>query len=249
MKQILKIMAVAMMTVTTVTFLGCDKEDNTNNGSGTTQPTPAPNPEPQPATGWVDLGLPSGLLWAECNVGATIPEGYGDYFAWGETTTKSVFDWSTYAYCTVDGGGDLDELTKYNTSTTYGPIDNLTTLEASDDAATANMGNGARTPTKEEWQELIDNTTAVWTSQNGVSGRKFTATNGNSIFLPAAGYHKDSESYFLDNYGYYASASLNGDNPRFIGEFYFYSDAQEVINNYQTRCTGLTVRAVRATHK
>ena len=135
---------------------------------------------------YVDLGLPSGLLWAACNVGANAPEEYGDYFAWGETQPKDVYNWSTYQYCM----GSNNTLTKYCTDPNYGYngfTDNLTILLPEDDAATANWGNGWRMPTKEEWQELLDNTTVTWTQQNGVNGRLFTGSNGNSLFLPAAG--------------------------------------------------------------
>ena len=207
--------------------------------------TPGGDPDPSD-TNWVDLGLPSGLLWAKCNVGATVPEGYGDYFAWGETQPKSDYSWSTYQYCTVNGDGGLATLTKYNTSSTYGTVDNMTVLESGDDAATANMGNGACTPTKENWEELLNNTRAEWTTLNGVYGRRFTATNGNSIFLPATGYHKDSDSYFLGEYGFYSSASLSAENPSYIWDFYFFSDNQEVVSYYNSRCTGLSVRAVKS---
>lgn len=254
MKKTFRTMLVALVAMAMVAFVGCDKEDdgsNSGNGNGTEQPTPTPNPNPnpQPTGNWIDLGLPSGLLWAECNVGANTPEGYGDYFAWGETTTKTVFDWSTYAYCTVHSNGDLDSLTKYNTLPTYGTVDNLTVLETVDDAATVNMGTGARTPTKAEWEELIDNTTSVWTTQNGVSGYRFEGENGNSIFLPAAGYHKDSDPYFVGEYGYYTSATLNGENPPFIWSFYCYSSTYGMVDYYNSRSTGLSVRAVRAAQK
>lgn len=117
---------------------------------------------------WVDLGLPSGLLWARCNVGATKPEEYGDYFAWGETQPKSVYDWETYAYGGEDDG--FVWITKYGDI--YGPNgftdDGLTTLQASDDAATSVLGGGARTPTREEWEDLLNNCTNEWISLNGV---------------------------------------------------------------------------------
>ncbi len=200
----------------------------------------------EPEAGWVDLGLPSGLLWAECNLGATTPEGYGDYFAWGETQPKSDYSWSTYAYCTVNGGGSVATLTKYNTSTTYGTPDNLTTLVAADDAATVNMGDGARTPTKAEWEELVNNTTAVWTTQNGVAGRKFIAVNGNSIFLPAAGfrfYTAPVSSVGTD--GNYCSSSLDTDNPTDAHIFSFDEDSQNMGTNNYRRYYGRSVRAVR----
>ncbi|MDY6289375.1 MAG: hypothetical protein SPM02_07975 [Bacteroidales bacterium] len=105
---------------------------------------------------WVDLGLPSGLLRATRNVGATSPEDYGDYFAWGETTPKSVYDLDTYIYHGYDG------YTKYCADHLFGIVDDLGILEPGDDAATANYGG--RTPTREEWEELINNTEAQWTT-------------------------------------------------------------------------------------
>jgi hypothetical protein len=241
--KVLPLFAVALMGLAMAT--SCEEENNGSGNSGN-------NGGDETPVGWVDLGLPSGLLWAECNVGATAPEQYGDYFAWGETQPKSVYDWRNYIYCIVDEGtGDPDTLTKYNTLSSYGIPDSLTVLLPGDDAATVNMGNGARTPTREDWQELLDNTTSEWTTLNGVYGLQFSA-NGKTLFLPAAGYFKDSDIYFIDgnqSYGYYSSASLNGNNPIFICDFYFYSETHSLIDNYNSRSTGLSVRAVRAGRK
>ena len=103
---------------------------------------------------FVDLGLPSGTLWADRNVGAALPEDFGDYFAWGETTAKSNYNWSTLKYCEDDTG---DKFSKYNTKSEYGIVDNKTTLERSDDAATANWGSDWCMPTPAQFQELYDN--------------------------------------------------------------------------------------------
>ncbi len=193
---------------------------------------------------WVDLGLPSGLLWAKCNLGATTPEGYGDYYAWGETATKEVYSLSTYKYCTVDAEGSLQTLTKYNTSTDYGTPDNLTTLQAMDDVATQKLGDGARMPTREEWEDLIANTTAEWTTVNGVAGRKFTAANGNSLFLPAAGGRFDSRLLYAGESGdYWSSSSLYSDYPGLAWGFTFDSDDQFMY--FTVRTIGFSVRAVR----
>lgn len=233
-----RILLLAFVAMLSVGVVSCDKDDNTsgnggNNGGGST------------TIEWVDLGLPSGLLWATRNLGANAPEEYGNYYAWGETTTKEVYNWSTYRYCTVDGEGSLPTLTKYNTSSDYGTIDNLTTLQAADDAATAALGSGARTPTKEEWQELINNTTVEWTTMNGIKGRKFTSTaNGNTLFLPAAGYRFGSELYSAGSYGSYWSSSLYAGYPGGAWGFYFYSDGQG-MNDYYYRYDGFSVRAVR----
>ncbi|MBR3413345.1 MAG: hypothetical protein IKG81_11725 [Bacteroidales bacterium] len=187
---------------------------------------------------WVDLGLPSGLLWATRNVGATSPEDYGDYFAWGETVTKSVYAWYTYIY----GGGSYS-LTKYCSIPSMGYngfTDNLTILQPDDDAATANYGG--RTPTKEEWQELMNNTTSSWTTQNGVNGRLFIR-NGNSLFLPAAGCRLGSSLSADGSSGYYWSSSLDANGPDYAWYFGFGSGSQRM--DYYDRFRGYAVRAVR----
>ena len=151
-----------------------------------------------PSITWVDLGLPSGLLWANCNIGATAPEDFGDYFAWGEIWPKSEYTWDTYLYgyetrqwvSSYVGWTVSYHLTKYCNQSNYGEngySDNYITLLPEDDAAIVNWGDGARMPRADEWTELLNNTTNQWTMRNGVNGRLFTASNGNSIFLPAAG--------------------------------------------------------------
>ena len=195
---------------------------------------------------WVDLGLPSGLLWATRNVGATSPEDYGDHFAWGETTPKSVYNWTTYIYC----NGARAQLTKYCNNSDYGYngfTDNLTVLEASDDAATAQWGNGWRMPTQAECQELLNNTTNIWTTQNGVNGRLFTATNGNSLFLPAAGYRRGSSLYDAGTYGFYWSSSLYTVYPG--GAWYLYFHSSDCYMDYFNRYYGFTVRPVRSSRQ
>ena len=154
---------------------------------------------------YVDLGLSSGLLWATMNVGADSPEDYGDYFAWGETEPKDEYNWSTYKWCE----GSNDTQTKYCTHSYYGTVDNKTILELSDDAANANWGGDWRMPTKAEQEELVEECTWDWTTQNGVNGYKVTSkTNGNSIFLPATGYHYFSDLYDAGSSGLYWSSSL-----------------------------------------
>ena len=137
--------------------------------------------------GWVDMGLPSGLLWAECNLGAASPEQFGDYYAWGETTTKSSYNKYNYVHC-IDS---LLHLTKYCSRSDRGYngyVDTLITLEPVDDAATAVLGGKARMPLGSEWKELIDNTTLTSETLNGVAGCRLTSkTNGSSIFIPFAG--------------------------------------------------------------
>lgn len=194
---------------------------------------------------YVDLGLPSGLLWATCNVGADNPEDYGDYFAWGETQPKSNYSWVTYQYCM----GSYNTLTKYCDNASYGYngyTDNLTVLEASDDAATAQWGSGWRMPTQAEWQELLNNTTHIWTTQNGVNGRLFTATNGNSLFLPAAGYRTGTSLYDAGTRGDYWSSSLSTytGGPSHAWVLDFSSGSCGMGNG--TRYVGQSVRPVRS---
>ena len=184
----------------------------------------------------VDLGL--SVKWASCNVGATKPEEYGDYFAWGEVKPKGVYSWETYRYC----NGSYNTLTKYNTESKYGRVDDKTILDAQDDVATVNWGSNWRMPTKEEQDELRIKCKWVWTKLNGVNGYKVIGPNGNSIFLPAAGDMSDSD---LDNAGlngYYWSSLLSTDYPRYAYSVYFNSVGVRWDDGY--RSLGRSVRPV-----
>jgi hypothetical protein len=192
---------------------------------------------------YVDLGLPTGTLWATCNVGATVPEGYGDYFAWGETEPKTAYDWSTYIHCK----GACDQYIKYCNDPEYGYngfTDDLTTLLPEDDAATAQWGSGWCMPTKEQWVELYQNTTQTWTTQNGVNGGLFTARNGNSIFIPAAGYCGDGVFNNVDLCNFYWSSSLDTSYPGYAWYFRGFSENYNVFRGY--RYYGHSVRGVRS---
>ena len=180
---------------------------------------------------YVDLGLPSGTLWATCNVGANSPEEFGDYFAWGETQPKDTCNWSTYQF--YNGVG----LTKYTGD------DGLTTLLPEDDAATANWGANWRMPTRLEWQELINNTTVTWTQQGGVNGRLFTAQNGNTLFLPATGCFTGSNIYYVGSGGYCWSSSLCMEDPTLTWTFLFATDYYMIY--CYGRAYGRSVRPVR----
>ena len=188
---------------------------------------------------WVDLGLPSGLKWAAWNVGATKPEEFGVYFAWGETqgytgiTDTKQFKWSDYTLC----DGTSSNMLKYNAT------DGLTTLEASDDAAYA-TDNTCRMPTSGECAELTANTTSEWVEDyngTGVAGRIFTSNvNGNSIFVPAAGYCYNGSVYYVGHDVILWSRSLNSSNVRLAYNLNFVSDNVDVNNN--NRYNGLPVR-------
>ncbi|MBO5848484.1 MAG: DUF1566 domain-containing protein [Bacteroidales bacterium] len=182
---------------------------------------------------YVDLGLPSGLLWATCNVGAETPEAYGNYYAWGETTTKTDYSSSTSATYGLS----------YSTLQSQGYIDGEGNLTAQYDAAAANWGGDWRMPTKTEMQELINNCTWTWTTQNGVNGCKVTSkTNGNSIFLPAAGYRGGSSLYRDGSLGSYWSSTPNESDSNYANYLNFDS-GNHVMYSYGRRY-GLSVRPV-----
>ena len=187
----------------------------------------------------VDLGLPSGTLWADRNVGADSPEAYGDYFAWGETAPKSYYHWSTYKWCM---GSYDDTMTKYCPDSNYGTVDNKTVLDLEDDAAYVNMGPEWRMPTADEQSELRKECTWIWTTQNGTLGYKVTGPNGKSIFLPAAGYRGGYSLYFAGYSGYYWSASLYESNPNYAWYLFFDYSYHSTYSSY--RYFGHTVRAV-----
>lgn len=231
-RTIILLMAFAAML--SVGLVSCDKDEK-NDGN---------NPNRME---WVDLGLPSGLLWADCNLGANVPEEYGGYYAWGETETKTNYRWLTYRYCTAENSiyEVLLTLTKYNYIDTLGATDTLTVLEAMDDAASANLGGGARTPTKEEWEELIANTTSEWTTVNGVNGRLLTASNGNSIFLPAAGSILRTALSGVNNSGLYWASTLGSISPSKAWGFYFHFALQD-MDCENARSLGQSIRPVRS---
>ena len=202
----------------------CNKTDDPNNGGGNDNGNTYNGHE------YVDLGLPSGTLWATCNVGTTTPEGHGDLFAWGETTPKTTYSWDNYKY----GNGHQESwedcrVTKYCSQAEWGYngfTDNLVFLQAEDDAATANWGNGWMTPTKAQWEELLQYTIMHNSSQNNVQGLTLTGANNNSIFIPCyregpynqtvyywsstCGYHSDRSAYTLEIGGGYGNHEYEG---------------------------------------
>ncbi len=186
----------------------------------------------------VDLGL--SVKWACCNVGADSPEEYGGYYAWGETEEKSDYSWDTYKWCK----GSYYTMTKYCTKSSYGTVDNKTTLDPSDDVAHVKWGGSWRMTTKKELQQLIDNCTWQWTTQGGKKGYKVTSKkNGNSIFLPAAGYRYGSVLYDEGSNGDYWSSSLNEDDCGYACSLYFSSN-YHVWYYWGSRDYGHTVRPV-----
>ena len=189
---------------------------------------------------YVDLGL--SVKWATFNVGASTPEEYGDYFAWGETEPKATYYWSTYKWCY----GSEPTLTKYNTDSSYGTVDNKTQLDLSDDAAHVNWGGDWRTPTDAEWTELREQCTWTWTTQNGVKGYKVTSKkvsySKNSIFLPAAGYRFEGSLNGAGSLGYYWSSSLKTDYS--YDAWGVYIDLSGVYRDDSNRHCGPSIRPV-----
>ncbi len=181
---------------------------------------------------YVDLGLPSGLKWATCNVGADNPEDYGNYYAWGETATKSEYTEDN----SLTYGLSISELQA------QGIIDGNNNLTPSYDAATANWGGDWRMPTKAEQQELRDNCTWILTTQNGVNGYKVTGTNGNSIFLPAAGDRYGSSLIYAGETGNYWSSTPYESNSNGAYRLFFSSAHRSV--DWDTRYRGRSVRPV-----
>ena len=184
---------------------------------------------------FVDLGLPSGLLWATCNVGATSPEQAGLYFAWGETVGYT-------AEQVKSGERSFDE----DSYKSRHAASISTDLKIEEDAVHIHMSGKWRTPTNVECQELIDNCNVVWTDDyngTGVAGRVFTSkVNGNSVFLPAAGYCLDSSVNGVGSYGFYWSASWYSSAYSWYLSFYFAKVFPEVDFNF--RCYGFPVRGV-----
>jgi uncharacterized protein (TIGR02145 family) len=170
---------------------------------------------------WVDLGL--SVKWATCNVGASSPGEYGNHYAWGETTTKSDYSSSN--------------------STTYGKQMNSIAGNSTYDVARREWGGTWRLPTRKEFQELIDNCTKTWTTQNGHNGYKVTSKkNGNSIFLPAAGCRSGTSLDGQGASGYYWSATPYESNTD-CAYYLFFGDGYRYVSRYY-RCYGFSVRPV-----
>ena len=199
---------------------------------------------PQDNHEFVDLGLPSGTLWATCNIGAVNPEEYGSYFAWGETIPKNYYDWETYKWGYYEEDFYL-MLTKYNTDNDYGSVDGLTELDSEDDAAYVNWGSSWRIPGKEQIKELCNSCSWQWSELNGVFGQLVTGPNGNTLFLPAAGYFVEDYRTLASMGGYYWSRTLVSSYPDYAYYLDFGWNNWECMDFGFRRPFGYTVRAVR----
>ena len=199
---------------------------------------------------YVDLGLPSGTLWAKRNVGASSPEDYGDYFAWGETETKNVvYKWNTYKWC----NGSENTLTKYCTKSHFGYngfVDNKTELDLEDDAACAHYPSG-RIPSYDQIVELCNYCSWQWAQRNGVNGYLVAGPNGNTIFLPAAGDRRYDSLYGAGSVGYYWTRTLSPGIPGNANAIPCNASGIQFDSGVWTDChvfhrfRGFTVRAVR----
>ena len=265
MKKLTKALAAIMLMTAVVFTIGCN---NTKSNAGDSDGGgKSNNNESNVVDGheYVDLGLPSGTLWATCNVGANSPEEYGDYFAWGETESKDIYMWGNYKYIVDDTTALVKKYTdeieddialkKYTGDFEYyGFTDHLSILQPSDDAASANWGSGWCMPTKEQWEELIRYTNSIWTNQNGINGWLFTGKHETVLFLPAAG------GKFIDFppqkgvVGNYWSSSLGEFSPEeacFLGfswDSSFGSCDDYIGVDDNERYFGISVRAVRSAH-
>ena len=211
---------------------------------------PIYDPQPtEPVAEAVDLGL--SVKWASFNVGATKPEEYGGYYAWGETEEKEDYSWATYKWC----NGTETSMTKYCTNSNYGIVDNKTILDPEDDVAHVKWGGTWRMPTEAEIEELLEKCTWTWTINNNIGGYVVTGINGNSIFLPAGGAYygnevKNSWTYCLTQkyaspMGDYLSANLfNSVYYSHCAYHLGFSDDSLSWNDDANRCSGLTVRPV-----
>lgn len=191
---------------------------------------------------YVDLGLPSGKLWATANVGANRPDDNGSYFAWGETAPKQNYEWTTYQLC--NGSDSQTKVNKYCVNDRKGEVDNKIALEATDDAATANWGGQWSTPSREDWEELVNACDWEWVKNYNGTGLDVkmgrSKANGNKILLPFSGYYSGEK--FVKNEGMYWTSTLYETNSH---QAY---DARVLTHNINcnnvNRKLGMAVRAV-----
>ena len=192
----------------------------------------------------VDLGL--SVKWASINVGATVPESYGSYYAWGETGTKTSYGWTNYKYRTGGNTPDDLKLSKYNYNSKFGTVDGSDYLDLTDDVAHVLLGGNWRIPTDYEFMELVNSCAWTWTSLNGVSGYRINGTKDGyrdrSVFLPASGSMLNSENKWIGNEGCYWSKSLSDDYPYFASYLMFDEGSKSVSRTY--RMYGMSVRPV-----
>ena len=219
MKRILLILAI----ITGAMMVSCNPDDDDNNNNGGNNGGNNGNGQHN-GHEYVDLGLPSGVKWATCNVGASSPEDYGNYYAWGETSPKAEYTWEN--------------------SVTYGEQMSDISGNAQYDAATANWGGSWRMPTREQMKELVEHCEWEWTQVNGVNGAKLIGPNGSCIFLPAAGYRNGSWLYNDGDNGYCWSSTPLVSNDYYYAYFLHFYDGDEYVGWGYYLSLGFTVRPV-----
>ncbi|MBO4605627.1 MAG: PEGA domain-containing protein [Bacteroidales bacterium] len=192
---------------------------------------------------YVDLGL--SVSWAACNVGASKPEEYGDYYAWAETKDNhnSYYDWQHYVFKSSGSSEEDLQLSRYNTNHEKGYRDNMLRLIRGDDAAWVTLGNGWRLPTRDEIEELEEECDWTWTTYNGKKGCKVTGPNGKSIFIPAAGYKAESSGGSEDVTGYIWASDLDSSSPLHASFLYFNNEGAHTSS--ASRYFGLSIRPVK----
>lgn len=195
---------------------------------------------------YVDLGLPSGTLWATCNLGADKPEDAGDFYAWGETQTKEHYTLKYYRWYSTE----TRKYTAYCTDSIYGIVDSATVLRCEDDAASVILGDEWRIPTREEMEELLDECEWRWVSDyyTGVTGKLGTSKrNGNTIFLPASGRLYGNKKGYGDG-GLYQTSSLDKDVSLYVWYFSFNSTREGLVN-VLPRYFGTSIRPVKVSKR
>ncbi|MBR4267532.1 MAG: hypothetical protein IKQ46_15940 [Bacteroidales bacterium] len=235
-----------ILSITTFTFLGCNDKDEFDKykeeheiKSETTVDVVTEEEDYQA----VDLGL--SVYWCNKNLGASNSQASGYFYAFGETTPKESYTWANYKHA----NGTETDITKYNTKEEFGKnIDDILTLEPEDDAVVENLGNGWRMPDEDEFKELrnTDNCTWEWVKMENlnIAGYKITSKiNGNSIFLPAAGFMNDNTLSAAGTNGNYWSRSLYPNNPNCAQELIFFNTS--FVHGVNRRCYGNTIRAVK----
>ena len=221
-------LSLLMVLMTALALVAChDKEEDNSDSTKNTDKSYLTCPDSKHPH-LIDLDLPSGTLWSCCNMGVFYPEDLGGFYAWGETEEKDVYDWSTYKY-----GRDWDDCDYIGydiAGTEY-------------DVAHVKWGGSWRMPSIDQINELLNNCSRIWTTQNGVRGTLVTGPNGAAIFLPAAGNHWGGDLICVGSDGYYWSSSLYPDFGGHTWYIYFYSNGWRSYS-YYGRYDGQSVRAV-----
>lgn len=238
------IIASVCMALSTLVLTGCEKEDK--DAISMSQATKGAKPV-QGKDGKdymvVDLGIPGGLLWATCNIGAKTPDEAGTFFSWGETEPKASYGYDNYKWC----NGSYNNMNKYTYDYDHAAgkvLDSLKTLQAVDDAATQLLGEGWRIPTKKQFADMIYRCDYKECKLEGTWGYLFTSKeNGNTIFIPLAGC-RDYEELLHTDWGFYWTTELNTANSEESYVLWLKKSANPVEKKPQLRYLGLPIRAV-----